>query len=122
MDYFLRNEYMGAENSKPAAKGSLGEMKVKGTLVKKEEAVIGEASVQKGPSGAVQILKELTAEIKGASPDEELDWGVIKQVMALCDALDEYKQKIVERGIKFKPKELYQIYPGSSEITGFNLR
>jgi hypothetical protein len=113
---------MGAENSKPAAKGvkALGVVKHRGTLVKKEEAVIGKAEEEKGPSGAIKILKELTAEIKGASPDEELDWGVIKQVMALCDALDEYKQKIVERG--FKPKELYQIYPGSSEITGFNLR
>ena len=71
-----------------------------------------------GPLSASVSLK--TGKTAGASPDEELDWGVIKQVMALCDALDEYKQKIVERG--FKPKELYQIYPGSSEITGFNLR
>jgi len=105
-DYFLRNEYMGAENSKPAVKT--------GTLVKKEKA-----EEEKGPSNAIRILKELTAEIKGVSADQKLDSDVMKAVALLCEALEEYKEKVVEQ---HQAKELYQIYPGSSEIAGFNLR
>ena len=103
---------MGAENSKPAAKKAWAEGINKGTLVKKEEE-------EKSPSNAVRILKELTAEIKGVSADQKLDSDVMKAVALLCEALEEYKEKVVEQ---HQAKELYQIYPGSSEITGFNLR
>ena len=97
---------MGAENSKPATKGSFGKMtNTKGTLVKKEES----------ESDVLRTLKELTKEIK----EEELNKDVFDAVVLLCGAFDEYKKKILER---HGPKELYQIYPGSSEITGFNLR
>ena len=98
---------MGAENSKPAKVG---------TLVKKEEKSPAE---EKSPSNAVQILKELTAEIKGVSADQKLDSDVMEAVALLCEALEEYKEKVVEQ---HQAKEMYQIYPGSSEITGFNLR
>ena len=101
---------MGAENSKPATKGSFGKMtNTKGTLVKKEES----------ESDVLRTLKELTKEIKELSADQELNKDVFDAVVLLCGAFDEYKKKILER---HGPKELYQIYPGSSEITGFNLR
>ena len=107
MDYFLRNEYMGAENSKPATKGSFGKMTNKGTLVKKEE------------SDVLRTLQELTKEIKELSADQELNKDVFDAVVLLCEAFEEYKKKILDR---LRGRELYQIYPGSSEITGFNLR
>ena len=62
----------------------------------KEEEEKAKAEEEKSPSDAIRILKEMTAEIKGVSADKKLDSDVMKAVALLCEALEEYKEKVVE--------------------------